>query len=409
MSQALGIQHRPLPLTLKMATAVAERIGGPRLQPEPLMEAAARSVGLEPDFPAHVVEALGQICRSIETEANLHWFGATNMRTLLVTGLGSYLRVEHEFAQRPELAETPLRSPLFVVGLPRSGTTYLHRLLSAPEEADCVRMYQHIYPVPFRPFDLRRLKAEVEFFPWKVASSTYGLDAIHFVRPKLADECNFGMRVTGRSMIYWAVSPNHSYLRWLLAQDLKETYAFYRKVLILHQEASPGRRLVLKCPHHLAWLPSLFEAVPEACVVQTHRDPLKTVPSECNLIASLHSVVTEDLDWRRTVESNMFKVHTFARRAVDFADTETGKRILHLPYRELVGDPVGLARTIHEHFELPFSDGHAGTIRDFAEENRQHKHGKHRYSAEQFEIDTDALREDYAPYLERFRDELAPG
>ena len=215
------------------------------------MVAGAQIAGLPPEYPAYVKKTLNVLCDSLQSEANLHWFGAKNTITLLTTGLAALLRIEKVFADNPDLHQTSLRQPVFVVGIPRSGTTFLHRLLSAAPDAAGIQLHRHMMPVAHRRFDFRRLDTHVKFLPWRLACKTYDLDAIHYIRPDLPDECNFGMRLGGRSMIYWATSHTPSYLRWLVAQDLRETYELYRKCLILHQLANPGQRLVMKC--HSTW------------------------------------------------------------------------------------------------------------------------------------------------------------
>lgn len=409
MSTTVGFPLQSPPVWLRAANRLATWAGsGPAsLTPERLMADAARSAGLPANFPAYIGETLDVLCGSLRDEARLHWFGYMNVRTLLVSGLSALLEVERRFAERPELAQTPLLDPVIVLGLPRSGTTYLHRLLSAVPEAAPVPFYRHIYPIPPSGPDLRRLRTELEFRPWQLAARAYTLDAMHLVRPGLPDECNLGMRLGGRSMIYWATAPTYRYLRWLLAQDLRESYQLYRKVLILHQLASPGRRLTLKCPHHAAWLPALAEALPEAHLVVTHRDPVDAVPSECKLVLSSQALSVHDLDWRATVAGNSLKIHTFSSRCVAFADGPNADRLIHVPYRRLVKDPVGLVRDLHSRIGAAFGDTHAETIRRFAEENRQHKHGKNVYSAEQFGLDPVRLAEEYAPYRDRFQAELA--
>ena len=408
MSAAIGFPLRPLPRWLDGANRLAALVGsGPdALTPERLMADAARSAGLPTDFPPYVAETLDVLCASLREEARLHWFGYMNVATLLRTGLASLLRVEQTFKERPELAKTPLRAPVFVLGLPRSGTTYLHRLLSAMPDAAPVAFYRHIYPLKGSWPDLRRARAEAEFLPWQLAGRAYSLDSMHLVRPGLPDECNLGMRLGGRSMIYWATAPTYTYLRWLLSQDLRESYQLYRKVLILHQLEAPERRLTLKCPHHLAWLPALAEAIPEAHLVVTHRDPVEAVPSECKLVLSLQALSTRELDWRRTVEGNSLKIHTFSSRLVRFADGPQGGRLIQVPYQRLVKDPVGLVADIHAAVGAPFTEAHGARITSFAEENRQHKHGKNPYTAEQFGLSPARLAEEFGPYRERFRAEL---
>jgi hypothetical protein len=399
-----GFQLRPLPAFLRAPNAIAAklRIEAPKLTPEHLTKHAARRAGLAPDFPAHVGTALEVLCRSMHDEARLHWFGRENLSSLIVTGLAELLLVEDRFRRDPSLAQQELIPPLIVTGLPRSGTTFLHRLLSVPAAAEPVLLHQHVYPSPRRIPGSGRIEAEVLFWPWKVASRRHGLDAIHYVRPGLPDECNFGMRLGMRSMIFWATAPTYGYLEWLLEQDLREAYQLYRRTLLLHQARAPGKRLTLKCPHHLAWLPALTEALPEAQIVQTHRDPIEAVPSECKLILSLHGLATRELDWRETVRHNHLKIATFAERAIAFADSEAGRRISHVDYRRLVRDPLGVVEEVHRWFGLELGETDRAVLERFRDDNPQHKHGKNAYNLAQFELDAAGLRADFARYRERF-------
>jgi hypothetical protein len=399
-----GFSLKPLPSWLRATNKLADvfRIGHDSLVPDRLMSDAAEAAKLPPEFPTHVKEALEVLCASLRDDAKLHYLGVADMQNMLVTGLATLLRIEKMFADDPSLAHEPLLSPMVVVGIPRSGTTFLHRLLSTAPDATGILMREHFTPVPLDAIGYSPLAIRLKFKPWLSASKAYGIDAMHYVRLDLPDECNLGMRLAGRSMIYWATTPTHSYLRWLLQQDLRESYQLYRKVLILHQRAHPGKRLTLKCPHHLAWLPALAEALPEAVLVQTHRNPVEVVPSECKLILSLHGISVRELDWRRSVESNHFKVRTYAERAVQFADSPAGQRVHHVDYRQLLRDPVGVAREVHERAGLPISAAHEATWASFTADNRQHKHGKNSYSLDEFSMDAAKINQDFAAYRERF-------
>jgi hypothetical protein len=406
---AIGLAPAPLPGYLRLANGVAALVGADSrvFRPERIFADAARHAGLPARFPAYVEEAVEVLCRSLRDEVDLHWFGRENSRTLLVTGLSMLLQVEDAFVQDKTLAQQPLVPPLVVTGLPRSGTTFLHRMLAAEPDAASITMTEHVFPLPHRPVDYRRLDVWAKFQPWLAASNRYNMDAMHYVRPDLPDECNFGMRLAGRSMIYWATAPVHGYLRWLLAQDLRECYQLYRKVLLLHQRRMPGRRITLKCPQHLAWLPALAEALPEALIVQTHRDPMETVPSECKLVLSLQAISARTFDWQRSVEGNSLKVRTYAERSLAFADTPAGSRVKHVDYRGLVRDPLGVVRDVHAHFGLPFTASHETALARFASANRQHKHGRNDYSAEQYGLDRSQLAVEFKRYRERFlRDDM---
>ena len=400
-----GLQCRPLPLPLRALGGTFDAVGWTpwRLEPEILLEAAGKAAGLEPDFPEHVHEALGVLCRSIAGEARLHWFGRANQWDFIVTGLATLLQLDAAFASDPSLAEQELVPPLVVTGLHRSGTTFLHRLLCDTPDARAIPFYEHVYPVPPRRGpDLRRLEIEAKFLPWRMVASQYELDAIHFVRPAEADECNFALRLGMRSMVFWSTAPVYEYLHWILEADLHEAYGTYRRVMQLLQRASPGRRLTLKCPSHAGFLPALVHALPEAHLVLTHRQPETTAASEASLILALQATGAEELDWRRTVQGNLHKVTTYADRLVSFADSEAGASAHHVDYRRLVKEPVAVAREIRQGFGLNYTEEHEARLQGYAQANRQHKHGRHQYSLERFDLDGADVRRRFGAYTERF-------
>ncbi len=393
-STETGFEVKPLPPFLRHTLSKV------KLMPEHIMKASARMANLPPNFPAHVEQALEVLCRSYTDEARLHWFGKKNVWYLLSSGLSTLLQIEEQFKQNPDLQNTKINPFLVVTGLPRSGTTYLHRMLSAPPDAFGIPLYQHIWPLKMSRVYFRKWHVQANFKPWQWAGKRYGMDSMHRIRPTLPDECTFGMRLAAHSMLYWATAPTYQYLQWLLEQDLSETYALYRKVLILHQRQRPNQYLVLKCPHHMAYLPSLVSALPEALIVQTHRDPTQIVASETKLILSLHAMATQNLDWRKSVDHNLLKVSTYASRSVDFSRSKQGKQVFHADYRKLLQDPKKLVQKIHHHFGLQPVQNEV--IANYIHHNKQHKHGKNHYSLSQFDMDEKAISQTFQSYVHRF-------
>lgn len=408
-SSPKGFEQKPLPIWLQIPGRVAESFTflSPKLQPEPLIRAASRRAGLEPNFSSHVGAGLEAICRSLHDEANLHWFGKMNYYNLIVTGLSELLLLNETFRSQPALEQQKLNAPIFVTGMPRSGTTFLHRLLSTPKQATSIPLYQHIFPTN-RRFPTAKLETDLLFFSWQKASMRYGMDAIHYVRPELADECNFGMRLGMHSMIYWTMAPTYKYMFWFLEQDMRESYQIYRRVLQLHQAQNPEKRIVLKCPHHLAYLPTISEVFPEAIIVQTHREPSETIPSECKLTLSSQSLSTNKIDWEATVKSTVEKTSILALRSVDFAKSNTSTQTIHVDYRQLVKNPIKLAQEIYSQVGINMNKQQINKLNTFFSSNRQNKHGKNKYSLEQFGLTDKFLNQYFATYREHFLESLTP-
>lgn len=403
---APGFVAPPAPLWLRIPNAALDHpsVRFRRLTPEQLTRYASKQAGLPPRFSAYVEEGLERLCRALSDEANLHWLGRENLWSMAGTGLAALLQIDEAFRQRPELEQVKLNRPLIVTGPLRSGTTFLHRLLCEVDDARPICLDEHLYPVSGRVPHLRRLRTWAKFLPWHAASNRFQLDAIHYVRPGLADECQMSLRQSMRSCIFWAMAPIPSYMQWLLEQDLEPSYQLYRRTLQFLQAQVPTARLTLKCPQHLAWLPTLTAALPEAHIVQTHRDPKQTLPSECKLQLSMHAMATDRLDIEKLVRYTGYRARILAERAVDFADHREGQRVLHVDYTDIVGRPIELALHIRRHFGLEVTSSVEQRMTRYANGNRQHKHGKNRYTLEDFGLRADQVDADFGRYRKRFLD-----
>ncbi len=401
------IKLHPLPLSLKVANGavnIIEKCGlrVATITPEQAIKDASRRARLPPKFPKDVESALEILCRSVKDDTDLHYFGRENLREVMVGGLEMRLRLDEIFRKNPELEKQPLIPPLIVTGLPRSGTTFLHRLLCETEEARPIPLYEGFYPVPRKPVDTRLWDTKIKLSFWHGAAKPYNLDAIHFIRAELPDECNFPIRLGMCSTVFWSIAPVSSYFEWLLEQEMRETYQYYRRVLLLLQANSPGKRLVLKCPSHLAWMEALVEAIPEALIVQTHRNPLESLPSESKLILSMQALATHKLDWEKIVQLQTRRIEVYANRSVQRNSQPIGQKIFHVDYRDLINDPIATASSIRKHFQFPLTSDHLARLEKYSQKNRQYKHGKNPYTLEQFNLDAKQLEEKFSAYTETF-------
>ena len=154
---APGLEPQPLPTHFRMLGGVFGLLRRDRhaLDPERLARAASRRAGLPDRLPASVGDGLERFCRAARDEAELHWYGRAVLWDLVVSGLAARLRLDAAFAAEPGLADTPLIAPLIICGLPRSGSTFLHRLLAHTEDAQPVKLYEHLEPL--RPLGTGRL------------------------------------------------------------------------------------------------------------------------------------------------------------------------------------------------------------------------------------------------------------
>lgn len=296
-----------------------------------------------------------------------------------------------------------------VVGLPRSGTTHLHRLLALASDSVYIPMWEHFYPVPPKKgFDLRCLGLKIQFVFWKYFANRFGIDSVHFVRPDLPDECTFSLRFGGSTHLYWSMAPVYDYLDWLSTKStMEESYTTYRLVLQLLQARQPNKRIVLKCPSHALSLKMLTKVIPEACIVFTHRSPRALIGSEASLITRLQSTSAKDtIDWRRTAKSNAHKNFLYSKRMVEFSSQVPSPKVFHAPYTKLINEPIVLVEAIHKFFGLEITQTHQDSLSIYLSQNKQNSRGKHNYSPTNAGLTEREINEGLKDYVKFFAEYL---
>jgi len=370
------------------------------LEPESLLQAAVREAGLDDFGPADYLRGLRVFTLSLETDARLTALGRKGLRDFAINALVTRLQRIELRKRRPALFEAELVAPLMVIGLPRSGTTFLHRLLALAPEARALRMFEVRHPIAPRGRDDRRRRSvrEQKGLSWLAP----GLDAKHFSGPDEPEECMFLFDSTFVSSSFWVAAPVYKYLDWYLEQDQREPYRQYREHLQIFQAEQPARRLTLKAPIHTANVDALLEAVPNVRLVQLHRDPVQAISSVNSLFYTLHRTVTDDLDLARLGRANLEFVARGIERNLEARRALPPDLICDVYYADLVADPLAVVRRIREHHGFDFDSAYAQRIEAYLRDNLQHKHGRHRYSSADFGLSDDTIRARFARYLEQF-------
>jgi hypothetical protein len=232
-----------------------------------------------------------------------------------------------------------------------------------------------------------------------------GLRTIHPVEADAPEECFPLLMNTFRALTFRRYGSIPNYLAWLDEQgqdDRLRVYEEYRRQLQLLQWRCPPRRWVLKCPSHAYSLEALLTLFPDACVVQTHRELTEVVPSACSLRATNVGMYAEEVDPRLlAAESTENLLHRILRPALAARAAHPG-RVHDVSYRSLVADPVGTVRGIYERFGMSLGAEAEQVMGAWLAANPQGKHGRHRYSLEQFGLDRDAIDQLFPGYPECF-------
>jgi hypothetical protein len=378
------------------------------LTQERLLDRAARSTGLADFGDPAFRDRLRLLLDSLEHEAHLTFLGRLVVRADTLRLLENRLRIIDTLKRHPEIERGQIRRPLFILGLPRTGTTILHQLL-AQDPAHRVPMTWEVHrpwpPPEAATYDHDPRIAAVEKHFSGVDRILPGFQAIHPMGARLPQECVVLTAHDFATMIYHTTYDVPRYQKWLEAADLRPVYGFHRRQLQYLQWRCPARRWVLKSPGHLWALDALLAEYPDALIVQTHRDPLRVVASLTNLVTILRGMCSDRVDplavardWTVRLAAGLSGTMD-ARRRAGLGE----ERVFDLHFRDFLGNEIAMIRRIYDRFGLDLTTAAEERMRAFLSSHPREKHGLHRYSFAHTGLDSTTERLRYASYEEAFR------
>jgi hypothetical protein len=347
----------------------------------------------------------------VEREARLTPIGRWMARANLVRILAGRLRIEHALRRHPEILEQRVAPPIFIVGLQRTGTTLLHRLLATDPALRVLASWEAVNPAPLPVGALGRLLGidprvrAALFAEHALAYLAPDFFAIHPVEALAPEEDCLLLDYTFYSTVFEATHRVPGFSRWLEAQpDHTPAYRHYLRTLKLLGWQRAGRWL-LKTPHHMEQLDALLAVLPRARVVQTHRDPVRALASFCSMVAHAHGVFSDEVDPLEVGRHWSVKAGRMVRRAMATRDRlgpAAEERFLDVSYADLVADPLGQVRRIYRWVGLSLTEEAERGMRAFLGQNPQHRRGRHRYRLEDFGLDREQEERRFSDYRERF-------
>jgi len=355
-------------------------------------------------------EPLSQLLKGLEEEANLNATGRAIQRERIVSILVTNLQFESYWKRYPEIAEERINEPLVIIGLGRTGTTMLQRLLAADPRFYATLWWEARFPVPFPGESVeapdQRIQAALDEVEMMYATVP-GLEAIHPMDAMQADEEILLLEQSFFSTTPESFAKITAFSAWLDAQDQTPGYEYLKRLLQFLQwqkrkRGVTGDRWVLKSPHHIHYSDVLLDVFPDARIVQTHRDPVEVMPSWASLNFSLwqqNSDVADPLacgaHWNAKMSEGML-------RSMRVRDAGHQDRFLDVDFRDTARDPMAVLARIYDFIGWEYAEEAREAQTRWLAENRRDLRPPHDYTLEMFGYTEEGLKETYREYRERF-------
>lgn len=373
------------------------------LVPEQLIDEARKTTGLERFDSESFREGLDVLTADFNAMDKAP--GAyERMQTNLVKLLGDRLKVTAFLDSRPELLERKIERPVFVFGIPRTGTTLLSNLFATDPSRRSPLTWEIDNPVPpatsatlyTDPRAVAALEAERAMLAARPEMGKYYRNSAIY-----PNECVFFMAHDFKTLMLESRGKLPAYRDWIFSTDMTSAYEYHKRFLQVLQADAPGV-WNLKMPSHSLYIQTLLKVYPDARLIWTHRDPLTATGSLCSLISLSHHAYLgkPDLEW---LGSNYpWQAAEHANRAMDARDAIGDDRFIDVHYADMTRDPIGTMRKVYEQLGDDFTPAVEAGMQTWLDDNPQGKFGRHEYKLAQYGLTPEKLAPMFERYLSRF-------
>ena len=382
------------------------------LDPPALMAAAAEQTGLHDFGPDDFVERLEVLCRSLSIEAGLNKAGVASQHAMLTGLLRNRLLLQELIRQHPEILDIRIARPIVICGLPRTGTTHLHNLMSADSGLRSLPYWESLEPVPPEAVlrtavepapgapDPRRERTEqgLRFMdvamPYFKRMHEMTVDHVHEEIQLLAVDLS--------TMLFETTAPMPTWRDHYLARDQRPSYAYLAKLLKAMQWLRGGTRWVLKSPQHIEQLPALYDTFPDATFVLTHRDPVSVTVSMCTMLAYSARLSRDRVDVEGISRFWADRLERMLRACVRDRDVLPASQSIDVRFDEFMADDVAMVERIYKLAGQPMTAEVRSAMAGFMVDHPRGRHGAVRYDMEALGLDREERRRALRFYVERF-------
>jgi hypothetical protein len=371
------------------------------LNPDSLIAAAQRQTGFSDWGGDDFLRDYRVLMEMIAADGDLMLLGKLSLHADLLRTLTTRLRMIALLAERPTPPTQRIERPLFIVGLPRTGTTLLHKLFAADPSRRVAAYWELLAPYPpdVPPATAQRIR-RAETLERMARYMFPAFAAIHPIEAHSPEECVF---LLPHNFTFHTRAFLPAYADWLLTRDFRPDYTYHKQQLHALSIGHEGKRWVLKSPFHLFSLPELFATYPDAAIIHTHRDPVPVIGSWCSFACLLAMMHRRPFDLRALAADWVARWQAALQRAVEMRTQLPPAAAYDLHFHDLTADPIAAMRRLYAHFGDDLSPEAERRMRALLTQEKQARmHASHRYDLAQFGLSAAQIDAAFRAYVEQF-------
>jgi hypothetical protein len=377
------------------------------LDPADLMATACTQTGLQDFGNDDFVERLGVLCEAMHREGGFNGAGIMQQHVLITGLLKNRLLIEDLLGRHPEILDEPITAPIIICGLPRTGTTHLHNLMSADPALRSLPYWESLEPVlpaaevpPGGAPDPRLERTDMALTFLNTALPYF--NRMHEMTVEHTHEEIQLLAIDFSTMLFETTAPMPTWREAYLTRDQRPSYAYLRKVLQVLQWLRGGTRWVLKTPQHLEQFPALVDTFPDATFVVTHRDPVSVTASMVTMIAYTARLTRDRVDVEGMGSYWSDRLERMLRRCADERDALPADQTIDVHFDEFMADDLAMVGRVYDLAGQPLDASAREAMASFVAAHPRGRHGTVTYDLAEFGLDAAERRRALAFYTDRF-------
>ncbi len=400
----MNFRHQSLNLLNRLGVFLPTEYSTRRFDYNRLLDDARHATGLHEFGDDGFSTGLIELLQSYLNNARLNFLGQLAMRNNLENLLTNRLLLHQKLSQYPEISDEIIARPIFILGLPRTGTTLLQNLLCLDGQHRSPKAWEVMYPCEstnavsanVQDGRMRKASKQMQWMSWLAP----GIDALHKIDAHLPQECIAITGLSFESYLFQTMCNVPDYQQWLETRDLCNSYRYHRFFLQQLQFGCSPRTWALKAPAHLFALEAINEIYPDARFIQLHRDPKEAIASTASLTFRLRQAFSDEVDPKAIGREIVKRWSKGLQQTLEIRKQlpELNARFIDLRYREFIRDPMEFLSYIYSHLNISCTSAAREKFTHYVAEHPKGRFGKHQYSMDQFGLDERDVEDVFSDY-----------